>query len=50
MSAGVGAWVANYDHNWITNAATMHQNRMQFDRGKTAFGFVDDDERQSIVD
>lgn len=50
MTSVVGALGAGYAHNWITGAATMPHNRMQFDIGKTAFGFVDDDERQSIPD
>jgi hypothetical protein len=50
MTSIVGSLGAGYAHNWLTGAATMPHNRMQFDIGKTAFGFADDDERQSIPD
>lgn len=50
MTSVVGALGAGYAHNWITGAATMPHNRMQFDIGKTGFAFVDDDERQPIAD
>ena len=41
---------AGYAHNWLTGAATIPHDRMQFDIEKTAFGFADDDNRQSVAD